>query len=515
MRAFSSNRMLAAVLVGGASLALYLLTLAPTITWANAGTDGGDLITAAATLGVPHPPGYPLYITLGHLFAQLPIGDVAFRLNLFSAVCMALAAALITWGVPPTPTLPRSQTTANRGGSILAGLAFAAAPMVWGQATITEVHALNALLVAAILALLAPIVFRGNSISSRRLSVACFVGGLSLTHQLTALALAPLFFSAVRRSLIPRHSSLVTHHSSSRSIPVGLVTHHAPRITQYVFLFLLPLTLYFLLIARAAAQPPINWLGAPTPENFGALITAELYRGYAFGLPLSEYPARLIALAQLLVAQFGWIGVGLIGVGLYRVRRQIFVPALSVALYVIFALSYNTVDSDLYLIPVWIFCAYAIAAGAQALTDQVSRTTQHVVRSIVLLLIPGLSLISNFATHDLHADRTAEQFAQKVLAAAPAEAVIITHLDAHTFTLWYYRHVQTQRPDVAVIDARLAAYPWYDPMLRAQNAWRAEHAALNIVEFDPETTWLDRLRDANPTRPVCDLDVATEELHCP
>ena len=65
-------------------------------------------------------------------------------------------------------------------------------------------------------------------------------------------------------------------------------TRYAPRITHYVFLFLLPLTLYFLLIARAAAQPPINWLGAPTLENFGALITAELYRGYAFARPLSD-----------------------------------------------------------------------------------------------------------------------------------------------------------------------------------------------------------------------------------
>ncbi len=115
MRAFSSNRLLAAVLVGGASLALYLLTLAPTITWANAGTDGGDLITAAATLGVPHPPGYPLYITLGHLFAQLPIGDVAFRLNLFSAVCMALAAALMAWSVTPHPNPPPFANNREQG----------------------------------------------------------------------------------------------------------------------------------------------------------------------------------------------------------------------------------------------------------------------------------------------------------------------------------------------------------------------------------------------------------------
>ena len=73
-------------------LLVYLLTLAPTITWAHDGADGGDLITAAYTLGVPHPPGYPVYCLLGHLFAHLPLRDVAWRLNLMSAVGAGLAA---------------------------------------------------------------------------------------------------------------------------------------------------------------------------------------------------------------------------------------------------------------------------------------------------------------------------------------------------------------------------------------------------------------------------------------
>ena len=49
------------------SFAAYYATLAPTITWAHDGADGGDLITAAYTLGVAHPPGYPTYVLLGKL----------------------------------------------------------------------------------------------------------------------------------------------------------------------------------------------------------------------------------------------------------------------------------------------------------------------------------------------------------------------------------------------------------------------------------------------------------------
>ncbi len=86
------------------ALALYVSTAAPSLTWAHDGADGGDLITAAATNGVAHPPGYPTYVTLGQVIAHVPIGDVAYRFNLFSALCMASAAgftALSIWRLMP------------------------------------------------------------------------------------------------------------------------------------------------------------------------------------------------------------------------------------------------------------------------------------------------------------------------------------------------------------------------------------------------------------------------------
>ena len=98
------------------AFALYLITLAPTITWANFGTDGGDLITAAVTLGVPHPPGYPLYTTLGYVFAQLPIGTVAFRLNLsFGRVHGAGGGVDHMEYNYPHPSPPPSAKSSGRG----------------------------------------------------------------------------------------------------------------------------------------------------------------------------------------------------------------------------------------------------------------------------------------------------------------------------------------------------------------------------------------------------------------
>ena len=70
----------------------YALTCSPSVN----GGDSGELMNAIATLGIAHPPGYPLYTMLAHLFAKLlPFGGLAFRINLFSGLCNAAAAALL------------------------------------------------------------------------------------------------------------------------------------------------------------------------------------------------------------------------------------------------------------------------------------------------------------------------------------------------------------------------------------------------------------------------------------
>lgn len=72
------------------SFTVYLLTLCPTVYVG----DSGELIAAAYTLGIPHPPGYPLFTILGKIFITLiPIGSIAYRVNLLSAF---FASATVT-----------------------------------------------------------------------------------------------------------------------------------------------------------------------------------------------------------------------------------------------------------------------------------------------------------------------------------------------------------------------------------------------------------------------------------
>jgi hypothetical protein len=93
-----------AALAGGVvallAFALYLSTLAPTVLYYEDPTmyDPAMLQAEAYVLGIGHPSGYPTYMMLTHLFTYLPFGDVAYRVNLASAVYAAAAVfACTSW----------------------------------------------------------------------------------------------------------------------------------------------------------------------------------------------------------------------------------------------------------------------------------------------------------------------------------------------------------------------------------------------------------------------------------
>ena len=73
------------------ALAIYLRTMLPsTFFW-----DTGEAQTVPATLSIFHPTGFPVYALIGWLWSQVPIGEVAWRMNLLSAICVAVAAGLV------------------------------------------------------------------------------------------------------------------------------------------------------------------------------------------------------------------------------------------------------------------------------------------------------------------------------------------------------------------------------------------------------------------------------------
>jgi len=191
-----SHRYLPPLVLAATLFSVYLATTAAGLTWANGGSDGGDLITAAAVGGVPHPTGYPVYLVLARLFQFLPIGSLAYRTNLLSAAS-TVAAAVLVYAIIRRLLEPVAPRAAAWGGFV-GGLAFGLSPLVWSQAVITEVYSLNLLLTAALFYLL-------TAATSRPYRIAFAVGlvqGLAIgNHLLSGLLLpATLALMVIRRA---------------------------------------------------------------------------------------------------------------------------------------------------------------------------------------------------------------------------------------------------------------------------------------------------------------------------
>src|SRR5881409_3485164 len=140
---------LLAGLVGLGALVLYVLTLAPTTQF----WDASEYITGAHALGIPHPPGSPLFVILAHAWGLIPLGvDYAQRINLFAAVTSAAAAAMWfligeRWLRPIVATAGRRRLVAV-AGAVVGATAFT----VWNQSVVNEkVYTLSVLTIALVL----------------------------------------------------------------------------------------------------------------------------------------------------------------------------------------------------------------------------------------------------------------------------------------------------------------------------------------------------------------------------
>lgn len=183
-----------AIGVGALFLALYASTASPTVCW----YDSAEYAAAAATLGIPHPPGYPLYTLVGRLFAFLPM-EPAGAINLMSAFFGAVTVALL---------YPLGRSLGGRPAAALFGAALlGSAQLFWAQSVVAEVYSLGlAVLVGVLVALVQGALHR----SWRWILAGSVLAGLGLgAHYFLAtcgLGFALLVWHAARQG--PRQPAL-------------------------------------------------------------------------------------------------------------------------------------------------------------------------------------------------------------------------------------------------------------------------------------------------------------------
>lgn len=455
---------------------VYLATLAPGLTWANDGADGGDLITAAAIGGVAHPTGYPTYLLLARAFQLLPLGSLAYRTNLMSAIASAAAAALLCDFARRASII----TVHSNAMGWITGLAYGLAPLVWSQSVITEVYALQGFCIAAVLWWL--------SISSKEKYADLFFGlllGLLLGIHLTALLLIPAFLIAGALPIEKGSTRQQTGASLLRKLSglgIGLLV-------------------YLILPLRASHHPAVNWGDVETLGRFWWLVSGQLYQDYIFPLSVPFLWQRLQAASTLLLQQAGLLGLTFTAFGLvwsFRLSRWVLLTIWMFAANTIFAILYHTEDSYIYLIPALIPFTIWLGWGSACLSEQLSRLWRPAGRVLLALIIPYL--IGQAAWHwpqvDASQDHQAENFASEALTTLPSKAIVLARGDGVVFALWYEVFALHQRMDLAVVAEDLLPFDWYRQTIRAT------YPGL-IIPDQPEDVWAATIQRENGGRPFC------------
>jgi hypothetical protein len=434
---------------------LYFLTAAPDVTWANSSGDGGELITAAVTLGVPHPPGYPTYVLLGKLLSMFPGGEMAFRFNLWSGSAVAVAAGLVAAITHGQLRKPGEQESARQGHvAMAAGLSFAFASLVWGQATVSEVYGLNLAFLAA---------FLWAALGSRPAWLVGLLLGLSVTTHLTSWLMLPL-------------ALILTPARQWIQLGLGLFAG----LTPFMALFWL-----------AQGNSPVMWGDASGLSGWWWLVSGRLYSGNVMSLSPSEWWSRWRAWFPLLLGQFTVAGPVLVVAGTcwasqVEARRRLALMATA-AIYLLYAMGYDSVDSVVYVLPGLLLMALLLGFGLERL-------------GWLSFGLPLLLLLLNFSAQNLSDDTGIRPRAVRLLEAAPAKAVLLTPGDETIFALWYFQHVERMRSDLILVDSNLFAFDWYRLHLAQQ------HTELTALAEDD----LEQFRHLNERqRPVCLVTLST------
>lgn len=425
----------------------FLFTLPTDLTIAHFGVDGGELIAASRTWGVAHPPGYPTYIVLSNLFSQLPIGNIALRYNLFSACCMAVAAGFVTLIV-----WERQQRSAGKT-ALVCGWTFGLTGLVWQQAIIAEVYGLFlALLSGALWAL----------VSKRPFWLIGLLFGFAITGHPTALIFLPIFLFDLKNG------------SAWRSFLGGI---------------LVGLTPFGLLPWLARSGSPVIWGDPTTLSGWWWLVSSELYRPLLFGLPAAAWGPRLASWAGALLAQQTLLWLPLVVWALWQTNQQEAKRPLGHDLLwlgcggavLLMALGYNTGDAIVFTLPMWMVTAVLMDKSLEYVGN-------------VALFLPLTLLLLNFNELKVHSDKYERESIVQLLDEVPKNAVLETSGDPTTFSLWYFRYAEQQRPDILHVDNTLWPFSWYRANLQALHPTN---------EFPEEADWQQARAWLGQQGPLC------------
>lgn len=482
---------------------IFMLTLAPSVTF----FDSGEFLTATASLGSAHSPGYPLFLMYTKPFTWIPLGNIAFRINMataFSSSLACLAVYLLTLKL-----LNKEQLTDNeyfssfavKASGLAAALSFSVTPRLWLQSNHDKPYPLLAFITAVIFYLL--LIWRDHYKNGDErpayVYVCTFLAGMSMgLHQSVVLMLPAwiLLIVLIDWRMITRVKELI------------LATAFA----------MLGFSVNLYLPLRALSNPLLNWGDSKTVGQF---LWHFLRKGYP-----GEPHSRDIGLLWMQIKafnvphEFTWLGAALVLFALFclwRRQRDIVIAYLAtvVTFLLVIAGYFNALPDMIFLTeefftPLYLLSAVLIGVGLFNLLKFAicyARITEkydfkvYTLVVIMLFSLPASLCAVNYYENDQHNNYIAFDYASNSLRSLPQNAIMFTWGDSGAFPLWYLQGVERMREDLDLPHTPHLVFDWYlDSMPRIFSD--SNLRKYDTSSFDPDTALRIAITENLGIRPV-------------
>jgi len=495
------------LLVSLAVFILYAITLAPTTSW----WDASEYIATGYGLGIPHPPGNPLFVTLARVWILLlsPLGlSVAVSVNLFAAFTSAVATGFFFLISHRVLSRLFEQSWMAILGSVSGAIMGATAYTVWNQSNVNEkVYTVSVAVIAAVSWLaLRWYDDRKNLIGQRSLLAAGYLMVLGSTNHLMSVLPAPALAAFVlvvgpavlvnRRFLFRAVLLVLVGISFNAFLPIRASQNPAINEGDPICETISGATVAIYTNGKTGCPALANTLsraqyGKPSVGDRQAPIGHQLLNYFQYfdwqwarGVDLSEKPSGGRLPFTILFLALGLVGFSV----LWKADRAIFVYltiltgtlTVGLVLYLNFKHGFSldpdiarsareVRERDYFFLAGFMLWGNLAGLGLSGIFSRLvqgRKSDNWKLKGLPIFLVALIPLLSNWQWADRSGDYAARDWAYDLLMSVEPYGVIFTNGDNDTFPLWYAQEVEDIRKDVTVIVVQYLYTDWYPKQLR-------------------------------------------------
>ncbi|KAG9481324.1 hypothetical protein GDO78_010524, partial [Eleutherodactylus coqui] len=409
---------------------------------------------------VAHPPGYPLFTLLAKLgMVLLPIGSIAYRVNLLCSFFGAVAASLLF------------STTARLSGSYTAGILAAGlysfSRLTWQWSIAAEVFSLNNLFVVMLMGL--AVEFHKAKTDSKRSKISlygAFCCGLSLCNQHTiVLYIICIVVWVLGHQFMHKELSL----------------NYLLKLVLYFTMGLLPYS--YLIVSSYFNQAQWTWGDQTTIQGLLTHLLREEYGTFSLvKLPLVSSPLKFQINHMFIEMTPVVQGLAVLSLLLCFANRKCSVSIVSLFITMLFGYSLFfswranlDITKPLFLGVVerfWMqsnIVVCALAGHGLALLMRSIRTKLPnkdfilCIEWIFTIAVVAHQIQTNYSVCDQSSNYVVDNFARNILSSMPQNAIILLRGDLPGNSLRYLHYCEGLRADLSLVDQEMMTYEWYLP----------------------------------------------------